>query len=270
MFDSPLCKRPFTQYPLFFDWGELDGLKNLIIGFIIFLIIIGITGILQQPWWKRWVSSRKNLVLLTGLTASFLLILSVADKGLTLFLPPDPGTAAEAIVVLGRGTDFGILRVDVAAELWQAKRAPIIFHSGMGDTPITLPLLEKKGIPRQALDGENCSMTTPENALFSAAILQSREIKKILLVTDPLHMQRSLFNYIDEGFTVIPHTSPMPKNMTFLDKSFLTFREYLFLTAFSLKRLFSGKRPHELNSPNLANLVQKAKQYGIANKDKHI
>lgn len=262
MFDSPSCKRPFTQFPLFFDWGELDWIKNLLIVCIILLTISGVIWIVQQPGWKRWISRRQNLLILTGLTATLLLMLSVADKGLVLFLPPDPGTATEAIVVLGRGTDFGRLRIDVAAELWKAKRAPIVFHSGMGDTPRTLPLLEKKGIPRQALDGENCSMTTPENAIFSAAILQSRGIKRILLVTDPPHMQRSLLDYTDEGFDVIPHPSPMPNNMTFLDKSFLTFREYLFLTAVSIKRLFNGKRPHELNSPELANLVQKAKQYG--------
>ncbi len=125
-----------------------------------------------------------------------------------------------------------------------------------------MPLLEKKGIPKQVLDGENCSMTTPENAIFSAAILQSRGIQRILLITDPLHMWRSVLEYRDEGFTVIPHTSPMPNNFAFVDKSFLTFREYLFLASASVKRLFQGQRPHELESPELVNLVQKAKQYG--------
>jgi uncharacterized SAM-binding protein YcdF (DUF218 family) len=150
----------------------------------------------------------------------------------------------------------------VAAELWKAKRAPVIFISGMGDTPRMLPLLEAKGIPKRALDGESCSMTTPENAIFSAAILQAQGIKRILLVSDGPHMWRSLLEFRDEGFTVIPRTSPMPTNFGFPDKSFLTFREYLFLISSSVKRLFNGQRPHELNSPELVNLVQKAKQYG--------
>lgn len=262
MFDSPLCKRPFTQVPLFFNWGELEWVKNLILVVILILAILGIRWILQQSKWKRWLRSPKGSLSLIGLTAALLVMLSMADKGLVLFLPKDSGTAVEAIVLLGRGTEFGIPRIDLAAKLWQTKRAPIIFHSGMGDTPRTLPLLEAKGIPKQVIDGENCSMTTPENAIFSAAILQAQGIKRILLVTDPPHMWRSLLEFSDEGFTVIPHTSPMPTNLSFLDKSFLTFREYFFLIALNVKRLFPGQRPHALDNPELVNLVQKAKQYG--------
>jgi hypothetical protein len=54
----------------------------------------------------------------------------------------------------------------------------------------------------------------------------------------------------------------MPTNLSFLDKSFLTFREYFFLIALNVKRLFPGQRPHALDNPELVNLVQKAKQYG--------
>ena len=262
MFDSPLCKRPFTQVPLFFNWGELEWLKNSIVVVILILAVLGIRWIIQQSKWKRWLGSPKGSLSLIGFTAALLIVLSMADRGLTLFLPKDSGTAVEAIVLLGRGTEFGLPRIDLAAKLWQAKRAPIIFHSGMGDTPRTLPLLEAKGIPQQVIDGENCSMTTPENAIFSAAILQAQGIKRILLVTDPPHMWRALLEFSDEGFTVIPHTSPMPTNMSFLDKSFLTFREYFFLIALNIKRLFPGQRPHALESPELVNLVQKAKQYG--------
>lgn len=262
MFDLASCKRPFTQYPLFFDWGELDWLKNSIIVVILILSVLGIRWILGQLRCKRWFSNRKNLFLLAGATATLLLLLSVADKGLTMFLPADTGTKTDAIVILGRGTEFGILRADVVAKLWQAKRAPLVFHSGMGDTPRAIPLLKKKGIPRQALDGENCSMTTPENAIFTAAILKARGIKSIILVTDGPHMQRSILDYTDEGFNVIPITSPIPTNMSSLDKSFLIFREYLFLTLASIRRVFHGERPHDLDTPELAKLVQQAKEYG--------
>jgi uncharacterized SAM-binding protein YcdF (DUF218 family) len=262
MFDLPTCKRPFTQYPLFFDWGELNWIRNLIIVFILILLGLAIRWIVQQPRCKRWLSKRTNLVLLTAVTASLLILLSVADKGLTLFIPADNGRKADAIVILGRGTEFGILRTEVVAKLWQAKRSPLVFHSGMGDTPRALPLLEKKGIPRQALDGENCSMTTPENAIFTAAILKQRGIKNIILVTDAPHMQRSILDYTDEGFQVIPILSPIPNNMSFMDKSFFTFREYLFLTLASIRRVFHGERPHNLDTPELAKLVQQAKEYG--------
>ena len=262
MFDSPLCKRPMTVVPLFFNWGELDWLKNLIIVVILLLVVVGIRWILQQPKWKSLLQKPKGILLLSGVTATLVLLLSVADKGLAMFIPPDPGTQVEAIVVLGRGTDFGIARVDIAAKLLRDKRAPMIFVSGMGDAPRMLAKLEEKGISQRVLDGENCSMTTPENAIFSAAILQSQDIKRIILVTDPPHMLRSILNFRDEGFIVIPHPSPIPTNLGFLDKTTLTFREYFFLISANVKRLFHGNRPNDLDSRELINLVQRAKKYG--------
>lgn len=262
MFDSPLCDRQFTGFPLFPNWGQFDWLKIPLVVVLLLLAFFGLRWMIQHPRWKRRLSSSRRILLLAGFTATLLVLLAVADKGLVLFVPGNSSAAAEAIVVLGRGTEFGLPRIDLATELWQSKRAPIIFHSGMGDTPRTLPLLEAKGIPQRVIDGENCSMTTPENAIFSAAILQAQGIKRILLVTDPPHMWRSLLEFRDEGFTVIPHTSPMPSNLGFLDKSFLTFREYVLLIGLNVKRLFPGQRPHALESPELVNLVQKAKQYG--------
>lgn len=262
MFYSPLCDREFTQFPLFSNWGQFDWIKVPILVAIVLLAFFGFRWITQHSKWKRQFSKPTGILLLTGFTATLLLLLAVADKGLVLFLPADPGTAAEAIVVLGRGTELGKLRIDTVTELWQAKRAPLVFVSGTGDTPRMLPLLEKKGIPKQALDGEACSLTTSENALFSAAILQSQGIQRILLVTDGPHMWRSLLNFRDQGFTVIPHTSPLPNNMAFMDKTFLTFREYLFLVSSSVKRLFHSQDSSASNSPELTNLVQLAEQYG--------
>jgi uncharacterized SAM-binding protein YcdF (DUF218 family) len=261
MFDSPLCDRQFTQFPLFSNWGQFDWLKIPLLVVPIILVFFGLRWVLQRSRWKRQLSKPRGILLLTGITAALLIVLAMADKGLVVFLPADSGTPVQAIVVVGRGTELGILRVDVVAELWKAKRAPLVFVSGTGDTPRMLPLLEKKGIPKQALDGEDCSLTTPENALFTAAILQAQGIKEILLVTDGPHMWRSLLDYRDRGFTVIPHLSPL-HNMTFMDKAFLTFREYLFLFTSSLHQVFQGHRIPDLNNPELVNLVQLAKQYG--------
>ncbi len=261
MFDSPLCDRPFTQFPLFSDWGSLNWFKIPLLVVVLLLVIFGLRWIIRRSRWKRQLRTPSGIFLLAGFTATIVLILAMADKGLVLFLPSDSGTAAQAIVVLGRGTELGILRVDVANELWKAKRAPLIFVSGTGDTPRMLPQLEAKGIPKRSLDGEDCSLTTPENALFSAAVLQPQGIQRILLVTDGPHMWRSLQDYRSQGFTVIPHISPLPSNMGFIDKAFLSFREYLFLILSSFHELFSGQRV-PLNSPELVNLVQLAKQYG--------
>lgn len=260
MFDSPLCNRKFAGFPLF-SWGQFDWLKIPLLVVLLLLAFFAVRRVLKHPQWKRRLSKPSGILLLSGFIATLLILLAEADKGLVLFLPADTGTA-QAIVVLGRGTELGIPRIDVANQLWKAKRAPLVFVSGIGDTPRMLPLLEEKGIPKRSLDGESCSLTTPENALFSAAILQAQGIKRILLVTDGPHMWRSLLDFRSQGFTVIPHTSPLPDNLSFMDKTSLTFREYFFLVTSSFRQLIRGERVPGTDSPQLRNLVQQAKQYG--------
>lgn len=262
MFDSPLCDRPFTQFPLASNWGQLDWVKLPLILGLLLVAIFGVRSILKNSHWKRRFSRPRSVLLLCGLIATLLILLAVADKGLVLFLPTDTGATADAIVVLGRGTEFGRPRIEVVTQLWQAKRAPVIFASGSYDASRMLQRFQEKGIPKSALDGEDCSLTTPENALFTAAILKPRGIRRILLVTDGPPMWRSLLDLRDQGFTLIPHISPLPNNMAFMDKAFLTFREYLFLITSSLYQLFHGQRVPNVNNPELQNLVQLAQQYG--------
>ncbi|MCL6436145.1 MAG: YdcF family protein [Leptolyngbyaceae cyanobacterium HOT.MB2.61] len=87
--------------------------------------------------------------------------------------------------MLGRGPRLEADRLEVAAALWRIKRAPRIFVSGRGDAVRMFMELQKKGVPEQALGGEECSMTTGENAKFTATVLKPQGIQKILLVTIP-------------------------------------------------------------------------------------
>ncbi len=50
---------------------------------------------------------------------------------------------------------------------------------------------------------EENSMTTAENALYSAAVLQPEGIKKIVLVTHAYHMRRSALLFEAQGFEVV-------------------------------------------------------------------
>lgn len=261
MFDSALCDRPFTGFPLFPTGSQFDWLKIPLLLVLLLLAFFGLRRIRSLSQCKRRLSSPRGILLLTGLTATLVVLLAVADKGLVLFVPADSGTQAEAIVVLGRGTELASSRVNVVHQLWQAKRAPVIFVSGTYDAPRMLSQLKEKGIPESVLDGENCSLTTAENALFTAAILQQRGIRRIVLVTDGLHIWRSLLDFGDRGFTVIPHISPLPNNMGFTDRGFLTFREYLFLITASIQELLYGERVPQAKNPELVNLVQLAQQY---------
>ncbi len=261
MFDSALCKPANLLFPVFINWSQFDWLKKLLLA-VLLLTFFGTCFILQRSQCRRLLSRSKAISLLIGFAATLLLMFAVVAKGLVVFLPADSGTPTDAIVVLGRGIELARERIDAAAELWQAKRAPRIFISGTTDAPIMIRLLEEKGIPNRVIDGENCSFTTAENAIFTASILQSRDIRRILLITDPPHMLRSLLVFRAQGFAVIPHPSSLPQNFGIKATAYLTLREYAALVQYGLRGLFFKQRSREASRPELAKLVRKAEQYG--------
>jgi len=263
MFDSSLCHRVIKKVPVFIPWWQIQGIQKPLLITLIVLVIVVLFWLIRKARWRRWGKNPKLLLLLFGLTATLPLLFFVATKLLVVALPSDPGTKADAIVVLGRGGgEFYERRVNLAANLWKAGRSPLIFVSGITDAPSLMEQLEAKGIPRRSLDGENCSLTTAENAIFSAAILQPQGVRRILLVTDEPHMLRSMLVFRAHGFTVIPRTTPLPSYMSLKEKAFFTFREYSGLISYGLRGLFFQQNSSESSNPDILELIEKAREYG--------
>ncbi len=204
-------------------------------------------ALIVLPWGvKRFPYKRQWSGLLAGLLLTYLLVLTpqvitIGSWFLEQPLPPDNGGSADVIVILGRGPDLRQERVNVAAQLWKVHRAPLLFASGKGDAQEIAQLLEQQGIPKAVIDGESCSRTTEENARFTAKRLQSRQIKRVILVTDPPHMLRSLLTFRSLGFAIIPHPNPIPRTLSNEKKGLLVFREYFGLIGYHLKGRFSAR-----------------------------
>jgi uncharacterized SAM-binding protein YcdF (DUF218 family) len=241
MLDPTLCSRPLTHWLVMKTW-----LSHVLMHRSVILPLL-LTGIIA-PWLvlklkrQRFISGLSAIVLLFYILAGTPPMLAVADWGLVNFLPADSGVPTDAIVILGRGLQFSPSRVDVAAKLWQDKRAPKIFVSGEGDAPQIVELLLSKGIPAQTISSEACSQTTQENALFTAVLLQPLGVKSILLITDPPHMLRSLLTYRSLGFTVIPHPSPLPP-LQAKREALIVWKEYLGMVSYGLKGRFLPQQP---------------------------
>jgi len=195
---------------------------------------------IAAPWalrswrWKRQASLAGVLLLLLYSLGLSPLGGRLGGKGLALLIPADSGQTADAIVILGRGGDFRPSRVQVAADLWREQRAPLIFASGRGDAIEIGQMLEAAGVTGDAIDGEPCSATTNENALFTAALLQPQGIKRLILVTDPPHMARSQLTFRSLGFEVIPHPSPVPSDLNFKQRQFIVIREWAGLITYGM------------------------------------
>lgn len=131
---------------------------------------------------------------------------------------------AQAIVVLGgsiRGPrppqrpypDLGSSadRVWHAARLYRAAKAPLLVLSGgtahEGEVPEAESMrqfLLELGVPGRAMLLEPASVTTSQNAAFSAELLRRQGIRSVLLVTSALHMRRARALFEREGVRVVP------------------------------------------------------------------
>ena len=134
---------------------------------------------------------------------------------------------AQAIVVLGGNTLGGrrnwfepynaktaILRTDTAAQLYNAGRAPLIIVSGAAldrgrsEAAAMAAALEHDGVPESAIIEENHSLTTHQNAFYTAQILRKHGINRFLLVTSALHMPRAMASFHGQGLAPIAAGSP--------------------------------------------------------------
>lgn len=230
-----------------FTWLLFDVLTNpaLVLPLLFSLILL--------PWfvrflrWKRQISGCGIvLLLLYGVVCSPIGI-RFGNQLLVSLLPNDSGKAADAIVILGRGPDLRQERTQAATDLWKAGRAPLVFVTGWGDAHPIAELLAQQGLPPNTIDGEPCSRTTEENALFTAAQLQPQGVQEIVLVTDPPHMLRSFLTFRSLGFQVIPYLNPLPVQFQPRKEAFLLVREYLGLVSYGALGRFSPREvPSEI------------------------
>ena len=242
MLDPTSCQTDLsTLYWTTLSWQLFNWLTNPEIVFPILLIWIALPwGIKRIRHKRRWSGVAIGLLLTYWLMTSPSMI-AVGNRFLVRNLPTDSGMSANAIVILGRGVELRQERVAVATQLWKAQRAPMIFASGMGDGAEIAQLLQAQGIPQAAIAEESCSRTTKENAQWIASKLQPQNVQRIILVTDPPHMLRSVLTFRGVGFEVIPHPNPFPNELSDRKKGLLVFREYLGLIGYKLQGRFDAK-----------------------------
>jgi len=208
----------------------------------------------RRRWRWGWILAATVMLLVSPLGAN------LGSWGLTAFLPPDSGERVDAIVVLGRGDDLRDRRIVAAWQLWRADRAPEIFASGMLDARYIVQELHATGVDKYRLEGEECSQTTEENALFTAALLYPKGVKRILLVTDSPHMLRSLRMFQSFGFRTIPYPIPLSDNLQTVKQFPIIMREYAALVQYTVSGRFHPRPSSELIRPSPA-ITQKIQEW---------
>ena len=145
----------------------------------------------------------------------------VADWLVSPLISADTNGHADAIVVAGAGVigdcepnQNGVQRVLLSVRLWKEGRAPLlVFTGGSGSTcPVSIAmarLAREIGVPAAAVHLETGSRSTRENAEFSAPLLRAHGVRRVLVVTDRLHMRRASGAFAKMGFDVERGTVPI-------------------------------------------------------------
>ena len=140
-------------------------------------------------------------------------------------VPIDSIPAADAIVTLGGAIGApqpprlypdlsgAADRVWHAARLYEAGKAPLVLASGgtlpwrdqqFREADAMKSLLQSWGVPSDSILTESRSASTYQNATHTAAIVDRRDLDRVLLVTSALHMRRALATFRSAGVNAVP------------------------------------------------------------------
>lgn len=189
--------------------------------------ILGI-GLMMARWYPRAGRALASVALIvlvflcTGIGAR---ILVSPLENRTRALSTTQGTGAQAIVVLAAGRyarapEYGgaeipdyvaLARLRYAAKLYRETGLPILVSGGNG-TPdgrlkpkalsMAQALRDEFSVPVRWLEPD--SENTADNAAFSTKILKRENVTRILLVTDAMHMPRSVMVFAQSGIEIVP------------------------------------------------------------------
>ncbi|MDD2046922.1 YdcF family protein [Pseudomonas putida] len=190
--------------------------------------------LLLAAWWLRRSWPRLSaLCFVLGLGGLWTMSLPIVVEHSARLLETEPALSheqwahlaeqADAIVVLGAGRERGdpawdfvdqpagtaMERMRYAARLAKVSGLPLLISGGLhyGTPPSEAQLMAdalQHDLGVSVRWKEERSRTTWENAQMSARILLPEGIKRVVVVTQAWHMQRSRWSFEQAGFTVVP------------------------------------------------------------------
>lgn len=174
---------------------------------------------------RRHIFSLRRRPFLSGLVCGVALLLALrqiinhtgfADTLVSPLVHDDTSGAADAIVVLGAGVVGpcepnlnALRRVLLAVRLFRAQRAPTMVFTGGPPSGLPCPVSQvmaqlamELGVPRDRVRLETRSHSTHENAVEATPILRELGARRVLVVTDRLHMNRAAGVFAHAGFAI--------------------------------------------------------------------
>lgn len=187
-----------------------------------------------------------TLILLTGLIA-----LRIYSYSTTVSDEP-----ADAAIVLGAavwGNDVSPVfkeRINHALELRRSDKVrKIIFTGGQGnrneltESAAARQYAIQQGISAADILVEESSHTTYENLVFAREVAVARGLKRVLIVSDPLHMRRAVTMAIDLGLDAHPSPTPTTRYQGGAKQLGLLAHETYYYIGYLIRRPFIKQPP---------------------------
>ena len=260
---------------------KLITLLTMPLGLSVLLLLMGLLAVLMNK--KYWAVASLSLGLMVLWLFSTPVVSHYIGSALEDSYPAIPIPVlvnqqpdVQAIVALGGGMSSVVQTDnyrpwpdlnDASDRVWHAsklyygyrdqanKRLPLVLSGGSipwlaGDSSEASAMAQfagDLGVPAERIIEENKSLTTEENAQFTAKLLLPQHIQRIALVTSATHMRRAVLLFTQAGFEVVPVSTdqrfPPQKNhllnflpkVDSLEKSTLALHEWLWLLIYAVK-----------------------------------
>lgn len=158
---------------------------------------------------------------------------------------------ADAAIVLGAAVwSSGVSpvfreRINHGIELYQkGKVRKLIFTGGQGnpgeptEAAAARDYALQSGVPLQDMLIEQKSHTTYENILYAKQVADAQGIKKVLIVSDPLHMKRAVLMARDAGLLAEPSPTPSTRYQGLKSQLGLLAHETYYYIGYLIRRSF--------------------------------
>ncbi len=162
---------------------------------------------------RRWL-----VIFVVGSGLAGVLVVSVLTIIVIRYGRIDRARVSDVIIVLGAGDSGTTRRAEHAAALYRLGIAPYVLCTGStpaGDSAYSEAewcalIAQQHGVPASALVLEERSRSTEENAIESAAVMQSRGWSSAVIVSDDFHLFRAQWLFGRHGV----RTYPSPAQIT--------------------------------------------------------
>ena len=195
---------------------------------------------------------KKRILKCTALFLTAVLLYSLCCAfSIVRYAKRDDRAPADCIIVLGAGTNGTTPnavfreRLHHAVTLYEAGLSDTILLTGgyspgnaRSDAAIAGLWLESQGIPAEAILLEEKSTITQENLQFSKEIMDSHDLSTSILVSDPLHMKRSMMMAKDYEIEAVSSPTPTTRYQTWRSKLPFLARETFFYVGYQVYRIF--------------------------------